>query len=319
MMAYGAIALFTLAPLCCAIACTLTGWQLWRHWHSAQEPQALKHIAAVLALVPVYALCSLGSLLWPRIFLYLDLVKDGYEAYALWHLYLLLLHYFHRRAPLFLGVLEAGTFVLKDKCSVEKALTEHQQQQSLEWFTQMPPQQFMLLCQRQLWPTVRVWHAVRWALLQYALWRLLLPVPTLVTFEMGFYGHREIVAQRAYVWLTVVTTLSISVAVWSLYAMLRLVKPAIWMHAPMQKFLSIKLLVLGLFWQSLLLSLLQQAGALPLQHFEGWSALQVAEALHATLSCAELACLALYNAWIFASDEHQVLSSYATGGDAIVV
>lgn len=318
MVAYGAIVLYTVAPLCCAVACVLTGWQLWRHWHSAQEPQALRHTMVILLLVPVYALCSLGSLVWPRVFLYLDLLKDGYEALVLWHLFQLLLHYFHRRAPSYLGIQQQGTFVLKDKCSVEHALAEHQAHQAFEWFEQMPPQRFLLLCNHQLWPTLRVWHCVRWALLQYALWRLLLPLPTLVTYELGLYGHRE-PGLNAYVWLTAVTTLSISVAVWSLYALLRLIKPAIWMHAPMQKFLSIKLMVLGLFWQSIVLSLLQQANALPLQHFAGWQGVQLAEALHATLSCAELACLAVLNAWIFAADEHQVLSSYGDGGDEIVI
>lgn len=297
----GIITLYVVTPLLTLLGVGLTALLVHRHYAACCEPEARRLVVCVLLMVPVYGVCSCLSLFLPRQFLYLDIVKEAYEAFVLYQFYQLLVHLFARRAPFHFD--ETQRFGQADKCAISE---EARDRQTDELFARCQP--YVAPCHlATITPSAPLlWH-IRLCVQQYLVLRLALPLVLVVLHNIGVYEHRQLTADAAYMWLTLgLCNLSMTVAVAAVFLLVALIKPVIAPHTPLLKFMAIKLILVFIFWQSLLFSLLAACDALPFWLFvPAWTPLQTTEALHSSLICFELAALALYHHWIFPYDEHQ--------------
>ncbi len=288
------LALYVAVPLLTVTNVALTLGLAWAHWHAAQEPEVLGHTLHIIAMVPLYGLMAALCLAWPRHFLYFELVRESYEALVLWRFYQLLLLYLRRQST--------QVFQHRDKCVVDTAaLTE-------EAFVALPAQS--LGCCMAVQPSTGLLTRLRHAVLQYVVLRALMPPIMIALHALGLYSNRQPDPRGGYLWLTLLCTVSLSVALGALWLLIRLSRPVIWRYGPTTKLLAVKLVVFFIFWQSLLLSVAAYCGAVPPGLLgPGWSLDLTTEVLHSALLSFELAWLALYHHWIFAADEHQATAS----------
>lgn len=277
------LTLYVVVPLFTVVNVALTLGLAWQHWHRAHDPEVVGHTLHIIAMVPLYGLMAALCLAWPRHFLYFELVRESYEALVLWRFYQLMLLYLRRQSP--------------RSSDVEEA------------FLALPPTPALYCC---CWvtPSTVLLRRLRYGVLQYLVLRALLPPIQVALHLLGLYSNRQPDPRGGYFWLTLVSTLSLSVALGALWLLIRLSRSVTWRYGPTTKLMAVKMVVFFVFWQSLLLSVAAYAGAIPTELLgRGWSLDLTAEVLHAALLSFELAWLALYHHWIFDVAEHVVVKS----------
>lgn len=304
------IALYVAVALCSAGNLALSGGLMAAHWQSGTQ-RLRRHTLYILAMVPLFGAMACCSAVWPRHFLYFDLVRESYEAWVLWQFYQLVLCYLEILGPRALNISEAvdHTNVWQDGAGEPYIM------QTAEKLLIALPAQPLLWGRLWLTPSIRLLGWLRNGVLQYCVLRALLPPIMIALFELGLYANRQPDAQGGYVWLTLLCTASLGVVLLALLTLIKLTRPVIWPYAPTTKLLAIKLILFCVFWQSLALSGAAYMNAVPVDLFAPeWPLEQTTEVLQAALLSFELTCLALYHHWIFASDEHMLVVTAMRNG-----
>jgi hypothetical protein len=302
------------------IAFFLTALLVYRHLEAPCEPSLSRHLFYILWMIPFYAINSWLTVLFPDQCLYFDVLKDGYEAFVLYRFYLLLIYYFNRDAPDYFTL--RGTYNQSDippQIITEDMVSTH----TREYFTYCEPYLPRLLClgyacpmrnnrtgevhcrsfvifQASLEPTESLYYWIKQLILQYLIMRLILPFLIIPLNLLNLYHHRELSLYYASLWLSLLNNISMSLAIGSVYILICFIRPVIRLRDPMFKFLSLKLLILFIFWQSSLFSILSHIGVTTPKLFANyWSETAITEVLHNTLVCFELMWLSVYHIWIF--------------------
>lgn len=73
-----------IAGCCVLVALVLSILLIWQHLRSYTNPGEQKWIVAVISMVPIYATESIISLWNPRLSLACDILRNYYEAFALY-------------------------------------------------------------------------------------------------------------------------------------------------------------------------------------------------------------------------------------------
>lgn len=291
--------LYIVTPILTVINLTLTVGLCWSHWNAAQEPETRNHVLLILCMVPLYGLMAALCVVWPQHYLYFELVRQSYEALVLWRFFQLLLHYLRRHSHQVLGAIDAS-FAHNQKCLINH---DYANELTEKTFLALESQSLLWCC--QINPSLGLFKLLRYAVLQYCTLRLVLPPIQVTLYLLGLYSNRQ--PEGGYLWITLLCTISLSITLFALWLLIRLTRPVIWRYGPTTKLLAIKLVIFFIFWQSVLFSVATYFEAIPLIA-PGWSPELTTEVLHSALICFELAWLALYHYWIFASDEHQMTS-----------
>jgi len=296
------ILLYSLSAVCTAVTCTLTSLLIYRHLQNWADPVGQRYTVRILLLLPVYTLCSVLVIHLPRLFIYLDSVRELYEAFALYQFVLLMLHYFYKRAPAHFHVLNAVRH--EDKCQDSELHAE----ENLELlFAECEPVTFCGCL--SFHATEGKLRFLRYAVLQYLVVRVVLTFINVGLQESGLYHHRSLDPAYAYLWIAVMNNVSISFALFGVLQLLSLLHTVIWAHDPVLKFLSLKLVIFCIFWQSILFSASAYADIVPVVYFQPWSSTETVGVLDNSLICVEMALLSLYHHWIFRFDETQRTST----------
>jgi hypothetical protein len=68
-----------------SIACIMSGYLIYRHHENFRRPLIQSKIIGIIWMVPIYSIDSLLSLLLPtRAAIFIDMLRDSYEAYVLY-------------------------------------------------------------------------------------------------------------------------------------------------------------------------------------------------------------------------------------------
>jgi hypothetical protein len=303
----GHIVLYCGAALATAACLALTLGQLTAQAQQWGDRRALHHTSAVLGLAPVYAVCALVALVWPRAQPYCDGVGSVVEACALYELVALLLHYFYQKAPR--GKRAESRVVPLTFLELRDDPALHEQQQLELLFEECAPVEYCCGA-LVLWPSGAMLRWARRLVAQYVLVRLCETVVQIALHESAEQAYdRSPDPRHAYFWMTSLVNLSMTLALGAALLLVELLEPVLWPHDPWLKFGSLKLLIFALYWQSMALSGLAYLGQLPLAYFAPWSVLRLADALQNTLVCVEMALLALCWHWVFRTDEPKRVSA----------
>ena len=265
--------------------------QIVQHFARKSHRASQKRVMRILGMVPVYAVTAWLSLLFFHAAIYMEFIQTCYEAYVVYCFLLLLTKYLggHR------GVEET----IARKESIHLA--------------------FPFGCCCKPLPHARwVWY-FKIGLLQYS-W--IVPICSGIAVVLNLanvYGNGLWKFNRGYPYITIIINISQTLALYSLVTFYSNMKNELQPFQPLAKFITIKLLVFFIFWQSVLMSGLATIGVLrntlcdPQLNLNcngsttGFTVEQEKIVLGNILICVEMFFFSIVHHWIFG------WKSYATG------
>eukprot|EP00050_Salpingoeca_kvevrii_P016057 m.52223 g.52223 ORF g.52223 m.52223 type:complete len:400 (+) comp6676_c0_seq2:229-1428(+) len=260
------------------LAVPMSVWDVAQHFRHYHNPVLQKHIIRVLWMVPIYAVTSWLGLRFYGAAIYLDTVRECYEAYVIYNFFNYLLVYLR---------LNNDNFDLE--------------------LTRRPPQKLLFpLCKLKPWRMGgsflgKCTHGVT----SYILVRPLVTMIALACETFDAYGEGEIRGDKAYAYLAFITNCSQAWAMYCLVLFYTAFKKDLKEIKPFGKFLTIKAVVFFSFWQSIVISILVKANVITTKstwtHYNSHS---VAAGLQDFLICIEMFIAALVHHKVFSYREH---------------
>ena len=180
-----------------------------------------------------------------------------------------------------LGLLDGSAFVCGAGGAARSQLEQQQQREQLErerGTGATPTVRLMLpFCCFGRWKLgASFLHKCHLGVAQYVVVRLVCSITTLITAALGVYGDGLYDPATPSLWLTIAINTS---QLWALYCLIffaAVLWPALRPLKPLPKFLLVKVVVFGFWWQSVFLGILADAGAL--RHLEPSGGTEQAEA-----------------------------------------
>ncbi|KAF8178538.1 organic solute transporter Ostalpha-domain-containing protein [Mycena galopus ATCC 62051] len=231
------------------VACVTSFWLVNKHllWYTNKKEQ--RYIVRLLFMVPLYAIISLASYLWWNHSTPLLLIRDGYESTVLTAFFYLLLTYLSPNPDDQKAIFhKVGLSRAADAEAIAKGEEPKKWVFPLGSIKAKPADGLYFL------------QMMKWGVLQYCVIR---PGTTLVAVTLnyiGWYCDGSFSPRFGYVYITIIVSISVSVA---MYCLIQLYVPvAVYLapHKPLLKLFAIKAVVFLTFWQSTLLSGLSLIG-----------------------------------------------------------
>ena len=254
------------------------------HWYM---PNVQKYVVRILWMVPLYAIQSWLSLRFRDARIYIDTVRDLYEAYVISSFLYYLIE--------LLGGQDALVRTLRTMAQNDPELAEHLGDHGALLNLVLEPWElgveFMLQCK----------HGV----LQYVVVKT---IATLLTFFfqwMDVYGEGMFEWNVAYPYLAFMLNCSVMYALYCLVKLFHAVNdelrsPIDW-H-PLGKFLCVKGVVFFTWWQGVVIFYLKAHGII--ENIGAWSGEEVANGLIDYCICIEMVAFAIAHAYTFTYEEY---------------
>ncbi|XP_067663082.1 transmembrane protein 184C-like [Haliotis asinina] len=211
-------------------------WGIVQHLVYYTQPQLQRNIIRILWMVPIYALNAWFALRFPSAAIYLDTVRECYEAYVIYNFMRYLMNYLHQEHP-----------------HLDIELENKDQVKHMIPFCLLPP-----------WPMGKLFlQRCKHGVLQYTIVRPATTVIALLCELGGKYDEGDFNFTTAWSYLVIVNNIS---QIWAMYCLILFYKSAKEELAPIKplpKFLCVKAVVFLSFWQSVVIAALAKLGAIP--------------------------------------------------------
>ena len=264
----------------------LTGYHIFRHIKHWTDPGGQRSIVRILFLVAVYSAVSWLAIVFGDYALYFTLVRDCYEAYALYQFFALLVHYVKKEMSALYGMDE---------------LDEDDPGQLLAHFGETGfPFPFCMLTYQ---PGRRVFAHMKRCSLQYVFVKPTLSLIAILLQLLGLYHPGSLSIKYGYFWIAFILNVSAAIAVYFIFLFYELIEAKIRIHRPLLKLISIKILVFFIFWQSMIIAILYYFHVIPA--FFGWSVERSSETVQNLIICIEMAGLSCFNFYAFPYAEYR--------------
>ncbi|KAK8573606.1 hypothetical protein V6N13_009695 [Hibiscus sabdariffa] len=222
-----------LAFLCTGGAIWLAIIHIYRHLLNYTEPIFQRYIVRIIFMVPVYALMSFLSLVAPRSSIYFNSFREGYEAWVIYNFLSLCLAW----------VGGPGAVVLSLTGRVLK------------------PSWFLMTCCLPPIPLDGCFiRRCKQGCLQFVILKPILVAVTLVLYAKGKYEDGNFSPNQAYLYLTIIYTISYTLALCALVLFYMACKDLLKPFNPVPKFIIIKSVVFLTYWQGVLVFLAAKSG-----------------------------------------------------------
>ncbi|KAG7364431.1 organic solute transporter Ost alpha [Nitzschia inconspicua] len=254
------------------------------HWYM---PGVQKYVVRILFMVPIYAVQSWLSLRFHHARIYIDTIRDLYEAFVIASFVYYLIE--------LLGGEESMVRILHYKVredpSMERHLGHHAFPLSLVLTPWKLGVEFMLQCK----------HGV----LQYVVAKTIATVLTYFCQSLGVYGEGQFSWKVAYPYIAFFMNISVMYALYCLVKLFHAVNdelrhPIDW-H-PLGKFLCIKGVVFFTWWQGVLIFYLKAHGII--DDIGSWTGEDVANGLIDYCICIEMVGFAVAHSFTFSYKEY---------------
>lgn len=200
-----------------SIATTISVVNIYRHLKTWVRPRAQKNITRILFVVPIYGIIGFISLLLPTAALYLETVRDVYEAYVIY---------------LFLDLMIA--FAGGDSMCASDLSNQG---------TMKHP--WPLCCLSPIRLGERFLRRCKIGALQFVIGKPIMAVFSIVMLSANSY--RDPWYQTL---LTVTYNVMYSIALIALFYLYLAVRPLVLPYHPLRKFMAVKIVVFLTYWQS---------------------------------------------------------------------
>ncbi|CAK1551965.1 unnamed protein product [Leptosia nina] len=216
------------------LAMPISIWQITQHIVHYTKPSLQKHIIRILWMVPIYALNAWLGLEFPEQSIYMDSLRECYEAYVIYNFMKYLLNY------------------LNDGNDLEASL-------------ELKPQVYHIfpLCCLAPWEMGSEFiHNCKHGILQYTLVRPLTTVISMICELSGVYGESDFSPNVAFPYMIAINNLSQFVAMYCLVLFYRANRTELKPMKPIGKFLCIKAVVFFSFFQGVIINILVYCGVI---------------------------------------------------------
>jgi len=207
---------------------------MYKHLSNYTMPRHQRCIVRIIAMVPLYAVYSLLSLIFWKYQIYFAVLRDAYEAYALYNFFILCTEY------------------MGGKSETEKAFLQHD-----------PLRLLCPFCCCNVNPGKVLFLLTRQGILQYVLVRPVVAVASAVLLIIGKYGEGVWSPNKGYLWITIINNLGVTVAIYFLVLFYQIVKEDLRPWKPVLKFGVVKMIVFFCYWQEIVIMILVQFHKLP--------------------------------------------------------
>lgn len=271
---------------CAIFATVLSFFQILEHLSCFSDAECQTKIVRILFMVPLYALISWLSILFPSAAEYLNLVRDAYESYAIYAFF-----------SLMLALMGGADTLYRSLMVEERPPIEHT---------------FPLCWLEPVKISPRFVQTCRRCLFQFMVIKPLVTFAILILTAQHKMGDSLFDVTHGYFWTTLIYNISISIAFSALVYFYRGTHEFLEGKNAFAKFLCIKLVIFLSFWQGILIDILAAADVLP--KFNYWSESNVATGLQDLLICVEMLFVAFGHKFCFSSDEFAVDGYSGVGG-----
>ncbi|KIN08385.1 hypothetical protein OIDMADRAFT_100175 [Oidiodendron maius Zn] len=230
-------------------------------------------VASLLSIVvPIYSISSWCSIISLKLAMFIDPIRDVYEAFTIYTFFQLLIN--------FLGGERALIIMTHGRRPVH-----------------------------HLWPLNHVlpdvdisdphtFLAVKRGILQYAWLKPVLGLAAIIMKATGTYQESYISLTSGYLWSAIAYNISVTVSLYSLGMFWVCMSQDLQPFRPVPKFLCIKLIIFASYWQGFFLSILVWLGAIP-DNVEGYTPDNLAAAIQDALICIEMPVFAVAHWYAF--------------------
>ncbi|KAJ2065897.1 hypothetical protein IW146_000551 [Coemansia sp. RSA 922] len=245
-----------------ALAATIiSGLHIAGHLKHYTVPRQQRHIVRIILMIPIYGIISFLSYRFYREAPYYTAVRNCYEAFAIASFYMLLLQY------------------IGDSSTEQKQLML--KKRGLKWT-------FPLNCFVMNPGGRRTFILLKWGILQYVAISPIATLVTIITHARGVYCPNSMHPKYAHIWVEVVDFISVTVAMYALVSLYRVVKDNIADNKPLIKFVAIKAIVFIIFWEGFVISWLGSNNIHVIKETKYWSKDNVVDGLTALVICIEM-------------------------------
>ena len=250
------------------------------HWYM---PEVQKYVVRIVWMVPLYAVQSWLSLRFRGARIYIDAIRDLYEAFVIASFLYYLIE--------LLGGQQALVRTLESKREAQPHLGKHSWPLSYLLHDWELGTEFMLQCK----------HGV----LQYVVVKTAATVLTYLFEITGHYGEGDFHWNTAYPYLAFLLNTSVMYALYVLVMLFHAVReelkhPVDW--RPLGKFLCVKGVVFFTWWQGVIIFYLQNKGFI--KDSGAWSGDEISNALIDYCVCTEMVFFAVAHSYTFTYKEY---------------
>ncbi|XP_022863834.1 transmembrane protein 184B isoform X1 [Olea europaea var. sylvestris] len=220
---------YILIALPCTIgAISLALLHIYRHLMNYTEPTYQRYIVRIIFMVPVYALMSFLSLIINKGAIYFNSIREVYEAWVIYNFLSLCLAW----------VGGPGAVVLSLSGKVLKP----------NWWS-------MTCCLPPVPLDGRFIRRCKQGCLQFVILKPILVAVTFILYAKGKYEDGNFSPMQSYLYLTIIYTISYSVALYALALFYVACRDLLQPFNPVPKFIIIKSVVFLTYWQGVLIFL----------------------------------------------------------------
>ncbi|XP_030959507.1 uncharacterized protein LOC126716563 [Quercus robur] len=227
------IYLSIVAFICTVGAIVLAVRHIYRHLMNYTEPTYQRFIVRIIFMVPVYALMSFLSLVLPAASIYFNSFREVYEAWVIYNFLSLCLGW----------VGGPGAVVL-----------------SLSGRVLKPSWCLMTCCFPPIPLDGRFIRRCKQGCLQFVILKPILVAVTLILYAKGKYEDGNFSPNQSYLYLTIIYTISYTMALYALALFYLACKDLLQPFNPVPKFILIKSVVFLTYWQGVLVFLAAKSG-----------------------------------------------------------
>ncbi|KAJ7188601.1 organic solute transporter Ostalpha-domain-containing protein [Mycena filopes] len=231
------------------VAVITSFWLVDKHlqWYTNKREQ--RYIVRLLFMVPIYATISLASYLFWNHSTPLLLIRDAYESTVLTSFFYLLLIYLSPNPDDQKAIFrKVGLSREADAEALAKGKEPKKWMFPLGFIKSKPADGLYFL------------QMMKWGVLQYCVIRPLTTLAAVVLNYIGWYCDGSFNPRWGYVYITIVVSISVSVAMYCLIQVYMPISVYLAPQKPLLKLFAIKAVVFLTFWQSTFLAVLSMFG-----------------------------------------------------------
>lgn len=197
-----------------------------QHALNYSKPYLQKYIIRILFMVPIYALNSWIVLKFPQTSIYLDTIRECYEAFVIYNFMMYLISFLKYEVP------------NMQEIAVAK--------RNVRWICCCPP------CANG----ISVLNKCKFGVLQYTLIRIITSLIAYISEIFNSYNEGEINFKFSWSYVAIANNFSQMIAMFSLVLFYTVFREELAPLKPIRQYLCIKFVVFATFWQSVLLAIL---------------------------------------------------------------
>ncbi|KMT19456.1 hypothetical protein BVRB_1g010860 [Beta vulgaris subsp. vulgaris] len=264
-------------------ALVLSAYLIFEHLAGYNQPEEQKFLIGLILMVPVYAVESFMSLLDSRAAFNCEVIRDCYEAFAL--------YCFERYLIACLGGEEKTIEFMESQSIINSAAPLLEDAYTYGVVEHPFPLNYFL---REWYLGKDFYQAVKIGIVQYMIVKLICALLAILLEACGVYGEGKFQWNYGYPYLAAVLNFSQTWALYCLVQFYSVTKDKLEPIKPLAKFLTFKSIVFLTWWQGIAVAFLFSVGA-----FRGSLAQELQTRIQDYIICIEMGVAAVVHLYVF--------------------